>query len=304
MSGTLADIRKKIDALDNKIHDALMQRADLVAEIAKVKKSKKLPYVQPAREAQAMRRIIGRHQGALPEAAVGRIWRELIGAATILQIAMKVCVCVEDEEFITWDLAKSYFGSVVQMQRYSAASVALAAARDEDYNFAVLPWPQDEDEFPWWVSLFAQDTDLRIVCALPFGGFAAEFEDSRRRALVVGKAPFAESGDDHSFLVLKVDPHVSRGRIVERLQALEIEPLSIVTKAAPHDPSMHLHLIEVRGFIDSDDERLIDYAQQFEEFGGECRAIGGYPVPPIYAENKKIRPQEPVLTAPPVRAKD
>ncbi|MEM7680069.1 MAG: chorismate mutase [Pseudomonadota bacterium] len=299
MGQDLSDYRKKIDALDNTIHDALMERAKLVDEIAAIKREEELPFIQPAREAQSIKRIIERHSGSMPEAAVVRIWRELISASSMLQTQLKVFVALEDDDFTVWDLAKSYFGSVVPMQPLSASKVALSYARDDEYTFAVVPWPKDEDARPWWVSLFDQDTNIHVVGALPFGGYKNDFNDNRFRGLVVSRVPFTESGDDNSFLVLKVDQNVSRGRIVDVFKTIGLDAVGIVTSKSQHDPKAHMHLIEVANFVAIDDERVIDVAQAFEEFDAQCRAIGGYPVSPIFKDNKDIRPEAPILYAPP-----
>ena len=61
----LDDIRKKIDELDNRIHDTLMERAELVLKIGEEKRKNKIQIVQPAREARMLRRLLARHRGAL-----------------------------------------------------------------------------------------------------------------------------------------------------------------------------------------------------------------------------------------------
>ena len=75
MSKKLEKIREKIDKLDNQIHDLLMERADLVSDVAAEKRKHNLQIVHPAREAMMVRRLLKRHKSVLPEAAVVRIWR-------------------------------------------------------------------------------------------------------------------------------------------------------------------------------------------------------------------------------------
>ena len=64
MSKKLAGIRKKIDGLDEQVHDLLMQRADLVAGIVDEKRKAGMDVVNPAREVEVVRRLLGRHKGA------------------------------------------------------------------------------------------------------------------------------------------------------------------------------------------------------------------------------------------------
>ena len=106
MSETLAEIRKKIDTLDDRIHDLLMERADLIVGVTEEKKKNNIPVVQPAREAMMIRRLLNRHRGPLPEATIVGIWRELVGAVSLLQTGLKVSVSPEN---YCWDGGQELF---------------------------------------------------------------------------------------------------------------------------------------------------------------------------------------------------
>ena len=282
MSKKLEDIRKKIDALDNTIHDALMERAEIINQIIEIKRKEKLEFIQPAREAQVIRRLLVRHEGILPPAAVVRIWRELVGAASLLQTGLKVSVFAPPENMILWDHAKAYFGSVVTMQKLSSPLVAIASVREGESSFAVLPWPHDEEENPWWTYVLNQETDIKIVGALPYGSIEGQLNDTRSKALVVSKINFSSSGDDHSFMALEIDQNVSRGRIVDLLKDQGFEPLGITSNTQVGAPGHTMHLVELNDYIQADDKRLAKFMEKFEESSVRCRVLGGYPVPPVY----------------------
>lgn len=286
MSKKLQDIRKKIDALDDKIHDVLMQRAELIEDIAAEKRKAGLQFVHPAREAQMIRRLLARHKGALPQAAIVRIWRELVGAVSLLQAGLKVSVYVEEDNTAIWDHAKAYFGSVVSMQKLSSPLVALASVREGESSFAVLPWPQDNEENAWWTFLFNQENDeIKIVCALPYGSIEGQTSDPHSKALVISAINFDESGQDHSFIALEIDQSVSRGRLVDALKELDFEPLGMTSITQADAAGHSMHLIEVDDYLDEHDERLKEFTAKFEEFQARCKAIGGYPVPPVYRKS-------------------
>ena len=62
----LSLIRKKIDRIDNKIHDLIMNRAELVSDVVKEKRSENFKDVviyRPAREHEILVRLIKRHKG-------------------------------------------------------------------------------------------------------------------------------------------------------------------------------------------------------------------------------------------------
>ena len=294
MSQALEDIRKQIDTLDDKIHDLLMQRASLIIDISREKKKANIQTVQPAREAAMIRRLLDRHAGALPEAAIVRIWRELVGAVSLLQTGLKVAVTAPDAQNPYWDMAKDYFGSVLPMIRLPSALAAIGAVRGGETSFAVLPWPQDGEKNPWWGYLVSQEPSerMRIVCALPYGSAEENFTNLIDKALVVSKTDFSASGMDHSFLALELDGNVSRARIVDGLKAFDLEPLSVHTRQDVPPAGRGLHIVEVDDYIGENDERLKKIEKKFEESAGRCVSLGGYPVPPVFDARKHQKVQQ------------
>lgn len=292
-SPAIDDIRRQIDALDDRIHDALMARAELVLKIAEEKKKKKLPVVQPAREARLIRRLLGRHTGDLPKMAVVRIWREVIGAVSMLQADLKVVVVCEAETSPLWDMARDYFGSTVPVTRQASALSAVSLVRENKADFAVLPWPQDDEGQPWWSYLDADQADQRIAVTLrlPHGDEPGQSAVDGR-GLVIGKTAFQDSGDDHSFLLIQCSGDVSRGRLVDHAKKIGIEAISLVSSrpSGPYTPA--LHLMEVAGYMAHGDDRCRQMADMIEGDEARVLSLGGFPVPPVY--EKSVHPA-PVL---------
>lgn len=284
MSKALKNIREKIDALDDQIHNVLMERAGLIDQIVAEKRKQNMPFVHPAREAQMIRRLLGRHDGPLPEEAIVRIWRELVGAVSLVQTGLRVSVCLDDhDDPFLWEMARNYFGSVVPMHKLSNALLAVGSIREGESSFAVLAWPHDDEDTPWWVHLYNQDGhDIKIVCALPYGFTAEPGKTKPDGALVIAKTGFMPSGDDHSFIVLDLNVDISRARLVDVLGQAEIEPLSIITHQ--HQPGVRsLHLIEVKDYIVQGDPRLSSLTGGFDDDPDlSYKMMGGYPVPPVY----------------------
>jgi chorismate mutase/prephenate dehydratase len=279
---SLDEIRKKIDALDNQIHDLLMERADLIIGVTEEKKKNNIPVVQPAREAVMIRRLLARHRGPLPEAAIVGIWRELVGAVSLLQTGLKVSVSAAPNDAYCWDMAKNYFGTVLPITRATNSLMALASVRENDSNFAVMPWPQDGEQAPWWPFLVNQKEDrMRIVCALPYGSKEQQMTAIRDRALVISKTDFAPSGEDHSFIALEIDGAVSRAKIQETFKAADLELAAINTLGAGAG-GRSTHLIEVNDYISEKDTQLERVAEKFTGQNARCTSLGGFPVPPVF----------------------
>lgn len=282
-SPALDEIRQKIDELDNRIHDTLMERAALVLKVGEEKRKNNIQIVQPAREARMIRRLLSRHEGVLPHMAVVRIWRELVGAVSLLQTGLKAMVVMPDGSSEYWDLARDYFGSCLPMQKASTALSAISALKDGKTTFAVLPWPQAEDEQPWWMHIGAAAPEpLRIIVALPHGR-DPENPNPDCRALVVSKAGFDASGDDKSFLYIQCEHSISRGRLVDLAKKAGLVPVSLSSKrnSAPLSPA--LHLMEVEDYMGKDDKRMASFLSSLEDPGASIICVGGYPVPPSYS---------------------
>lgn len=288
MSQSLEEIRREIDSLDHQVHDLLMKRAELIVKVIEAKRRNNMHTVQPEREAMMIRRLLARHTGVLPREAVARIWRELVGAVSLVQTNLKAAVTVPDNSrgLLYWDMAKDYFSSVLPMQKSETSLSAIAAVREGEATFAVVPWPENEEDKPWWSFLMSEATDnadnpMRIMARLPFGDRNSSNVMPDHQALVVGKVKFEPSGDDRSFLALDLDHAVSRTRIVDRSRELGMNPRSLYSMRTK-DNGNTLHLLEVDGYVAQNDERLSELLNKLEYPEGRCLCLGGYPTPPVY----------------------
>ncbi len=286
MSRSVDEIRREIDTLDNRIHDLLMERADLVLRIGEEKKKSKVQIVQPDREAVMIRRLLARHKGPLPKEAVVRIWRELVGAVSLLQTGLRVVVAVPEDQtgLGYWDMAKDYFSSVLPMQKVTNPMAALSQIREGEATFAVVPWPENEETNPWWRFLMEDGNGgqaMRIMARLPLGDRSRVGANPEFRALVVAKVRYDTSGDDRSFVAVKVDQSISRTRVVERAKTVGMPARSLYSFDVK-DGRNTLHLLEVENYVGPDDERLGQLLASLESADGQCVCLGGYPIPPVY----------------------
>lgn len=299
-SPELDAIRQKIDALDTRIHDTLVERAELVLKVGEEKRRNNIEIVQPAREARMVRRLLAKHKGALPEMAVVRIWRELVGAVSLLQTGLKVVVAENEGRPEYWDLAKDYFGSCLPMSRSASPLSALNAVRDGRATFAVVPYPNDgpddEDTQPWWEGLdIGLPTAMKISVRLPHGDDPNN-RNPDYRSLVVAKTGFDSSDEDHSFLYIECDAAHSRGKIVSLAEESGLRAVSLSSKKIKQGDERRRHLIEVQGYWQDDMAEIEALKSKFDE-QTILACVGGYPVPPIYS--KTILPQAAVMPSAP-----
>lgn len=294
-SEILSDLRRKIDSLDDRVHDLLMERADLISRVAAAKKEAGIPVFAPAREAVMIRRLMARHRPPLPKAAVIRIWRELVGAVTLLQNDVRVVVAGSEKTPALWDLAKDYFGSVIPMTRVANPSGAVSSVREAESSFAVLPWPEDGEDNPWWVHLDGSESarSMKIIARLPHGDRTdSAAPDASSRALVIAAIPFESTGEDRSFLILDSDQTLSRARIVSVCKDLDMPVLGIQTRRAAGPNLTASHLVETESYVTEGDERIALLLKKLGDTGAKALCVGGYSVPPI-CESWKSPPDQP-----------
>ena len=87
MAEPLKQLRSRIDALDDRLVKLLSQRARLAQRIGRLKAG---AVYRPEREAQVLRRIIRANRGPLAEAALARVFTEIISACRALEDSMTV----------------------------------------------------------------------------------------------------------------------------------------------------------------------------------------------------------------------
>src|SRR5260370_27561259 len=88
----LKGLRRRLDEIDDKLQDLLIDRAQIVSLVGASKKDGNRPAYQPAREAEIIRRLVGRHRGAFPVATLVRMWRGMVAAAGPLQTPFLICL--------------------------------------------------------------------------------------------------------------------------------------------------------------------------------------------------------------------
>src|SRR5438309_10710065 len=111
----LAELRHRLDEIDDKVHDLLIERAEIISMVAASKRDGRLPAFQPAREAEIIRRLVGRHHGDFPVATLVRMWREMLAATVRLQSPFSVAVFAPPDQPGLWDLARDPYGSNAPM---------------------------------------------------------------------------------------------------------------------------------------------------------------------------------------------
>jgi chorismate mutase/prephenate dehydratase len=272
----LKELRRRLDGVDDKLQDLLIERMGIVASIAAEKRNGTVASHVPAREAEILRRLVARQGDSFPAGTLVRMWRELLAATTRRQGPFAVAAFAPPEAFGVWDLARDHYGSHTPITPYQSTFQVIRAVAERRVAVGVLPMPQDGDADPWWRHLLSPDIEApRIIARLPFGPRGNARSDSGD-ALAIGYGAPDPSGSDRTVLATENAVAISHGRFVAALSKLRLS-CTFVTSYEQADAVNTL--IEIDGFVAPADPRLDSLRA---EFGGDLLRllpVGGYAVP-------------------------
>jgi len=272
----LARLRGEIDTLDDAIHDLIMKRASVVEEIGRLKAASDAPVLRPGREAVVLRRLVARHAGTFPAAAMVRIWRELMAASVGIQGTFTLAVCVPDGMSGYIQLTRAQFGTVGPLATFKTPGEVISAVASRRYTVGIVPAPTLEGADPWWRMLVGNTDRLpQVIGRLPFTGMAGGASDELS-GMALGFYNAEETGNDCTLIVVEADDQVSRAAVTGAFADVGLELLFMDSRA---EGGGRLILVEIAGFVPSDDPRLATIAASGRIPAASFHPIGAYPAP-------------------------
>jgi chorismate mutase len=252
---SLERLRGELDRLDEALHQLLMERAEVVAELARLRLKPGVA-LRPGREAEIIRRRLALHHGKLPPATIVRIWRELLAGTTAMQGPFAIAVCQPDRASGYISLAHEQFGVATPVRLRRSPAQAIAEILAGTATVAVLPYPAEGDPVRgWWQRLGTRDAPrVHVVARLPFWTPRPEGAP-HLSALVLSTAPPDPSGRDMSLLGLAFAPELSRASLTASLAAAGFA-LGTVLIERDEAAGLARALVEVAGFVTEADPRL------------------------------------------------
>jgi len=108
---SLGELRRAIDAVDEQLLALIHERARLTGKVGEHKHANgDAPFYVPSREAEIIRRLLKKNRGAIPDAALHGIFREIIGACLTLEQPLAIAYLGPEGTF-THVAARKQFGS-------------------------------------------------------------------------------------------------------------------------------------------------------------------------------------------------
>lgn len=277
MSEKLTELRNKIDAIDLKLLELLRARADVIEEVRAVKGPQAV-YIRPGREASMLRTLLAQPMGHIPKGLVHRLWREMIGAFTLQEGAMRVAVAdVKGNEGL-WDLVRDHFGAFTPLQSFSSSLSALRAVLAKTHQLAVLPFPQGDVKEVWWRLLLGAGADApKVFYRIPFDGQKGNARPVEGDGVLVGLLKPEATSADRSVLVLEWNDVPERGTLQKLLATLPVPHGLHVLGQEGREPACSW--LELDGFFTADHPALKSWLGQHKDLILRHALIGAYPVP-------------------------
>ncbi len=165
---SLADLRREIDLIDERVHRLLMDRGEIIDRLIAVKHTQETGSAfRPAREADMMRRLVDRHTGILPLDTVESIWRVIIATFTYVQAPFSVHADLSAGDAAMRDSARFHFGFTVPFVPHMGAASVVAAVSDSKGDLGLVPAFAMTGVGAWWSAL-EFDAAPKIIARLPF----------------------------------------------------------------------------------------------------------------------------------------
>ncbi len=138
--GKLADIRRRIDQLDQQIQKLISERATLATGVREAKGDlgSGSAYYRPDREAQVLRRVIERNAGPLSDSVMLRLFREIMSACLAQQEPMRIAYLGPEGTFTQQAVYRQFGHSVNAIAQPSIEDVFLSVQGGEA-DFGVVP---------------------------------------------------------------------------------------------------------------------------------------------------------------------
>jgi chorismate mutase/prephenate dehydratase len=136
----LAAVRSRIDAVDEKIHGLINERAKLAQWVGETKTQagRTEDFYKPEREAQVLRRARERNQGPLRDEEVLRLFREIMSACLAQQEPLKVGFLGPEGTF-TQTAVLTHFGHSVRALPLASIEEVFHEVESGSADFGVVP---------------------------------------------------------------------------------------------------------------------------------------------------------------------
>lgn len=137
---SLAELRVRIDAVDQQIQDLINERARYARMVGQVKGPLKaaIDYYRPEREVQVLRQVMARNTGPLSNEELMRVFREVMSACLALQEPLKIGFLGPEGTF-SHTAVRKHFGHSVRALPLASIEEVFQEVAAGHADFGVVP---------------------------------------------------------------------------------------------------------------------------------------------------------------------
>lgn len=142
MTDSLADIRRKIDALDARLVKLISARAKIAQQVGKIKNG--VMVYRPDREAQVLRRVSALNAGPMSGAGLRRIYSEIMSACRALEDLLAVAYLGPQGTY-SQEAAIRHFGSSIELHSCTTIDDVFKQVETGASGYGVVPVENSTD---------------------------------------------------------------------------------------------------------------------------------------------------------------
>jgi chorismate mutase / prephenate dehydratase len=161
---SLKNLRANIDKLDLQILELVNKRANIAAEIGRIKNDHGSEVFSPAREEEVLHNVLQANKGPLGEVTIRAVFREVISGSRALQKVIKVAYLGPEYSY-SHLAAVERFGQAVEYMRVGSITAVFEEVNRSHVDFGVVPLENSTDGgVSDTLDMFMRLTQLKI-CA-------------------------------------------------------------------------------------------------------------------------------------------
>ncbi|MCK4621920.1 MAG: prephenate dehydratase [Desulfuromonadales bacterium] len=134
----LKKLRDQIDSIDSQLLELLNRRAEVVISVGKAKEGNDGVFYVPSREKAIYERLTAQNPGPFPNAAVTKIFREIISASLNMELPMQVAFLGPQSTF-THMAAMQQFGLSAQLVPLKSIPSVFEEVERDRAHYGVVP---------------------------------------------------------------------------------------------------------------------------------------------------------------------
>ncbi len=157
----LKRLREQIDRIDEEILKLLNRRAEVVLDVAKVKRDRDVGFYSPEREREILERLQKMNPGPFPNDALRVIFREILSASLSLEEPLKVA-CLGPLATFTHLAALRHFGSSARFIPVNSIKDVFESVQEGKAEYGVVPIENSNEGVITYTLDMFMDFDLKI----------------------------------------------------------------------------------------------------------------------------------------------